>query len=857
MQVRKRNNQLVNMDLSKITQRVRKLCSSLTKVDPVRVAIGTVGSLYDGISTEEIDQIAARFANSLKLEEPEYDDLAGKILMSNLHKNTSPSFKATMIKLFEGKKLTPQMEFVVKHGDELDKMIIPQQDYSVTYFSFTTFVNQYAGKIIVPQTTANGVHLYSDGNVTLPKNMLTDLTGFKLLTKQVPFDRPQYMHMRVAVQLFADLDNVSESLSNISKHYKYHSAKYFTHATPTLQNSCTPTPQLDSCFLYSIGDSREEILKCVDDTAAISAKLGGIGISMSDIRPRGDIIKSTGSSASGVVAMMKMLDSTLMAFNQGGKRPGSGAIYIEPHSPDSLKVIQCRMGEVSPEEHCQNVFPALYISDLFMKRFINNEKWSFFSPVSAPGLSSVFDGMKVCKHCNYCNNVDYLDVFDVDPCDNHEFESKSVYTELYTKYEKEGRAFSTMPARNFEAYICKALRLTGTPYLVMKDAVNRQCMQMNVGTIKGSNLCAEIVQWFNTNSYANCTLASINLKMFVQGTEFDFEKLHEVAMFAAYSLNAVLHTTMYPVKECKINSDALFPIAVGVQGLADVFAMLKYPFISEEAQKLDIRIAETIYHAALQQSNLLAKVKGSYEFFENSPAAESILHFDKWSENRKALGVDHSIPFSGRFDWGILKSEIKKYGLRNSLLVAYMPTVSTSQLLDNCESFEPFPGVIWTKDTQSGLFLMTNRYFIEDMKKLNLWNETIRAKIAAASGIIRDIVEIPPHIREIYMDVWTCRQKDLQNRAALRQAFIDQAQSLNIYLTSDKISDAHIRAVLRNGYEQGLKTVSYYTKTRSDKKAMETSTSIVNNSIVNNSKVEQDVGNVCSRDNPDCESCSG
>jgi ribonucleoside-diphosphate reductase alpha chain len=862
MQVQKRNGTFEPVDLNKITARLANLAVGLSdKIDVIKVAINTVGGLYDGISTEEIDMIAARWATGLKLENPLYDRLAGNILISNLQKNTDPSFSRSFASVYPEPQ-TPAMKFIFDNAEELDKMIIPMRDYDdATYLSAITFINQYALTVERLVHDKRGVPVYiNKAGEKVPEDKLGDNRGgYKRFKTRIPADRPQYLKMRVAVQVFHHLPR-DEALRAISQHYKYTSLGYMTGATPTLQNSCSPRPQLAACFLYEMPDDREGILNTVTNTAFISALTGGIGISMTKVRNSNALIKSTGSSASGPVSMCRMISGSVLSFNQGGKRNGSCAVYIELHHPDFISFVKQADMTTPALERNENLQIALYVSDLFMKRYTAQEPnaiWSFFNPDETPELQACYDGMLVCKHCGYCENIDYLSVVklesicgsDTSSHEEHEFEERDMYTEYYTKYERLGYAVSTMRVRDFDKIVWKTIALRGFPYITFKDSCNRMNNQKNVGTIKGLNLCAEIKEWYSADSIASCILASISLPKFVVDGKFDFAKLHEIAEWATVYLNNVLDNNHYPVEECIKNAKSLRPIALGIQGLSNVTGMMRIPFISPEAEKIDLAIAETIYHAAVTASCNLAKTKGPYSMFEGSPASKGILQFDMWSNNRKRLGSDPTIPFSGMYDWEKTKADVMKYGLHNSLLVAFMPTVSTSQLMGNNESFEPPQNAIYNKKTQSGLFQMMDVQLAEHMIDVGLWTEKLRDRIAMNNGTIDGLAEVPQDIQDIHADIFHVKQIALQNRTAKRQAFVDQTQSHNVHLSDDKMNETALRTLFRNGWQQGMITGSYYTRTRTKAKPMETVTSKVLN--------EPEPVPQCLLDNPECESCSG
>lgn len=849
----------------KITDRINNLCSGLdATVDSTRVALTTIKNLYDGITTEELDKISARTAESLKLVHPDYSILAARILISNLHKTTPKKFSECM-KII-GEKLSIKSDrhykFIEDNAVALDNMIIDSNDYNFDYFGYKTLENSYLhkikeeligsdGKIILVDREGNVVPYSNISYTRRKKPVLRNGSGvivsmLHAKTADRVMDRPQYMYMRVAVAIYMDSDtNLGVVLENIKQCYKALSQMYFTHATPTLFNACSKIQQLNSCFLLGTDDSIEGIMKNLSHASFISKWAGGIGIHMNNIRCRESDIKGTNGKSSGLPKQLKIYNEAARCWDQGGKRLGAFAIYLEPWHGDIMKFLELKLNQGAETERARDLFYALWVNDLFVRRVEEDADWSLFSENTAPGLSDVYDGMDVCSKCGYCENINYAkfvhdhtadELDDVKPvpdvdqstCD-HTFEPVDAFTKLYTEYEEEGLAVRVVKAREVIDAICEMQRESGTPYICFKDHVNRMTNQSNIGTIKSSNLCAEIMEWSSDTSYACCTLASINLKKFiVEGKSadgvtkysFDYARLHDIVRMIARNLDIIIDVNTYPVDECEDNSQKFRPIAIGVQGLADVYAIMRIPFCSTEAADIDLKITETIYHAALEESCARAATHGPYSAWMGSPAARGELQFDLWLKNQLRINgpLAGANIFSGMYDWDIMKKSIMSTGLRNSLHVAYMPTVSTSQIMGNNESFEPFSSNIYTKTTLVGKFTITNNYMIRHLIELGLWNEEIKNKIINNNGSLAGITEIPAEVREIYKTVWEIKQTELMRRAALRSAFIDQSQSLNIHLMNN--SNALLRGVLINGWKLGLKTGSYYVRTQEASGAM-------------------------------------
>jgi ribonucleoside-diphosphate reductase alpha chain len=741
MLVIKRDGRRESVKFDKITARIEKLCYGLdTKyISPVEVAMKVINGLYDGVSTVQLDNLAAETAATLTTKHPDYAKLAARLATSNLHKVTSKSFSNTMKRLYtyvdpktgENAPLISRetWKIVRDHAAELDEAIIYDRDFSYDYFGFKTLERSYLMKI--------------DGKVV---------------------ERPQHMLMRVAVGIHG------EDIPAAIETYNLLSEKWFTHATPTLFNAGTPKPQLSSCFLLTMkDDSIDGIYDTLKQCAKISQSAGGIGLSIHNIRAKGSYIKGTGGTSNGIVPMLRNFDMTARYVDQGGgKRKGSFAIYLEPWHADVFDFLDLKKNHGKEEMRARDLFYAMWIPDLFMQRVENNEMWSLFCPNEAPGLADVW---------------------------GEEFER------LYDKYEKEGKARKQVKAQDLWFEILESQIETGTPYILYKDSANRKSNQKNLGTIKSSNLCTEIIEYTSKDEVAVCNLASLALPKFVtEDGKFDHQKLYEITKVVTRNLNKVIDVNYYPVEEARNSNMRHRPIGLGVQGLADTFIMLRMPFDSEEARRLNEDIFETIYFGAMEASMELAKVQGPYETFKGSPVSKGIFQFDMW-------GVT---PKSGRWNWEQLKQDVKKHGVRNSLLLAPMPTASTSQILGNNECFEPYTSNIYTRRTLSGEFIIANKHLMKDLIDLGLWNETMRQKLIATNGSVQPIPEIPQNIKDIYKTVWEISQKAIIDMSADRGAYICQSQSLNIHLKDPnfgKLTSMHFYA-----WKKGLKTGMYYLR---------------------------------------------
>ncbi len=744
MYVVKRDGRKEPIMFDKITARVRKLCYGLNSlVDPVKVAMRVIEGLYDGVTTSELDNLAAEIAATMTTTHPDYAKLAARISVSNLHKNTKKSFSETMKDLYEyvnprtGKKaplLSDEVYKVVSENAEtLDSTIIYNRDFGYDYFGFKTLERSYLLKL--------------NGKIA---------------------ERPQHMLMRVAVGIHLnDLDSAIETYELMSK-------KYFTHATPTLFNSGTPKPQMSSCFLLAMkDDSIDGIYDTLKQTAKISQSAGGIGLSIHNIRATGSYIAGTNGTSNGIVPMLRVFNDTARYVDQGGgKRKGSFAIYVEPWHADIFDFLDLKKNHGKEEMRARDLFYAMWIPDLFMKRVEADGEWTLMCPNECPGLFS-----------------------------NHSDE----FEKLYTQYEAEGKGRKTIKARDLWEKILESQIETGTPYMLYKDAANRKSNQKNLGTIRSSNLCTEILEYTSPDEVAVCNLASIALPMFIKNGEFDHKELFRVTKRVTKNLNKVIDRNFYPVEEARNSNMRHRPIGLGVQGLADTFIMLRMPFTSDEAKKLNQDIFETLYYAAVSASMEMAKEEGTYSSYEGSPISKGEFQHNLWGIKDEEL--------SGRWDWDKLRKDVKKNGVRNSLLVAPMPTASTSQILGNNECFEPYTSNIYTRRVLSGEFIVVNKHLLEDLVRLGLWNENLKQELMRANGSIQHIDVIPQEIKELYKTVWELSMKDIIDMSRQRGYFIDQSQSLNLFMENanySKLTSMHFYA-----WKSGLKTGMYYLRTKS------------------------------------------
>ena len=744
MFVVKRDGHMEPVMFDKITARIKKLCYGLNPlVDPVRVSMRVIEGLYDGVTTSELDNLAAEVAATMTTTHPDYANLASRISVSNLHKNTKKSFSQTMDDLYNyvnprTNKKAPLLsdevyKVIKKNAEKLDSTIIYNRDFNYDYFGFKTLERSYLLKL-------NGVTV----------------------------ERPQHMLMRVSIGIHLDdLDAAIETYTLMSK-------KYFTHATPTLFNSGTPKPQLSSCFLLTMqDDSIDGIYNTLKQTAKISQSAGGIGLSIHNIRATGSYIAGTNGTSNGIVPMLRVFNDTARYVDQGGgKRKGSFAIYIEPWHSDIFDFLELKKNHGKEEMRARDLFYAMWIPDLFMKRVESNEEWTLMCPNECPGLY-----------------------------DTHSEE----FEKLYLKYEKDQKGRKTIKARELWEKILEAQIETGTPYMLYKDACNRKSNQKNLGTIRSSNLCTEILEYTSKDEIAVCNLASIALPMFVKNNSFDHKELFKVTKRVTKNLNKVIDRNYYPVKEAENSNFRHRPIGLGVQGLADTFIKLRMPFTCDDAKTLNQEIFETIYFAALTASMEEAIKEGAYKSYKGSPISKGEFQHNMWGIKDDEL--------SGRWDWDGLRKEIKKNGVRNSLLVAPMPTASTAQILGNNECFEPYTSNIYTRRVLSGEFIVVNKHLLEDLVKLGLWTEELKQELMKANGSIQHIDGIPEDIKELYRTVWELKMKDVIDMARHRGYFIDQSQSLNLFMegaTMAKLTSMHFYA-----WKSGLKTGMYYLRTKS------------------------------------------
>ena len=782
MLVIKRDGRKETVKFDKITARIEKLSYGLNSdfVKTIEIAKKVIDGLYDGVSTQELDELAAETAATLTTKHPDFATLAARIAVSNLHKTTSKSFSSTMKRLYtyvnpktgeNASLLSKEVYGIInKNAALLDSSIIYDRDFSYDYFGFKTLEKSYLLKL--------------DGKVV---------------------ERPQHMLMRVAVGIHKDdIDSVLETYNLLSE-------KWFTHATPTLFNAGTPKPQLSSCFLLTMKeDSIDGIYDTLKQCAKISQSAGGIGLSIHNVRATGSYIKGTNGVSNGIIPMLRNFDMTARYVDQGGgKRKGSFAIYIEPWHSDIFEFLQLKKNHGKEELRARDLFYAMWIPDLFMKRVESNEDWSLFSPDEAKNLHETY---------------------------GEEFEK------LYEKYEKEGKARKTVKAQDLWFEILEAQIETGNPYILYKDAANKKSNQKNLGTIKSSNLCTEIIEYTSPDEVAVCNLASIALNKFVKDDlTYDHQKLYEITKVITRNLNKVIDVNYYPVEEARNSNLRHRPIGIGVQGLADTFILMRQSFDSPEAKQLNAEIFETIYFAAMESSMEIAQKEGPYKTYEGSPVSKGIFQFDMW-------GV---VPSSKRWDWTKLKREVKKHGVRNSLLLAPMPTASTSQILGNNECFEPYTSNIYTRRVLSGEFIVVNKHLLKDLIKLNLWNENMKDRLMESNGSIQGFEEIPEDIKQLYRTVWEVSQKSIIDMAADRGAYICQSQSMNIHMQDanfGKLTSMHFHA-----WKKGLKTGLYYLRTKAAADAIKFTIVKEEKSM---DKEEQQSAMQCSIDNQDdCEMC--
>ena len=789
MLVLKRDGRRESVKFDKITARIEKLCKGLNRdfVEPVKIAQKVIDGLYDGVSTVQLDDLAAEIAASMTTRHPDFAKLAARIAISNLHKVTSGSFSNTAKHMYtyvddktgeNAPLLSSETYGIIKrNAKKLDETIDYDRDFNYDFFGYKTLERAYLMRL--------------NGKIV---------------------ERPQHMLMRVSIGIHG------EDIEAATETYDLMSEKWFTHATPTLFNAGTPKPQLSSCFLLTMqDDSINGIYDTLKQCAKISQSAGGIGLSIHNVRATGAYIKGTNGTSNGIIPMLRNFDMTARYVDQGGgKRKGSFAIYLEPWHADIFEFLQLKKNHGKEELRARDLFYAIWISDLFMRRVEENGEWSLFSPDEAKGLED-----------------SYGEGFD----------------KLYKKYEQEGKARRVVKAQDLWFEILESQIETGTPYILYKDHANRKSNQKNLGIIKSSNLCTEIIEYTSKDEVAVCNLASISLSKFVREDKtFDHEKLYQITKVATKNLNKVIDVNYYPVEEARTSNMRHRPVGLGVQGLADAFVMMRLPFESEQAQCINREIFETIYYAAMEASMELAQVEGPYQTYKGSPVSKGIFQFDMW-------GVT---PNSGRWDWYDLKQRVKKYGVRNSLLVAPMPTASTSQILGNNECFEPFTSNMYVRRVLSGEFIVANKYLMHDLIGLGLWDDNMMNKIKVENGSIQNIAEIPADIKKLYKTVWEISQKTIIDMSADRGAYICQSQSLNIHLMNanfGKMTSMHFYA-----WKKGLKTGMYYLRTKAATDAIKFTVTKEENlqpKVVSVKEIDKNQQSIqCSLDDPEgCEMC--
>jgi len=786
MYVVKRDGRKESVKFDKITARIVKMCYGLDPlVSPEAVAMKVIEGIYDGVSTSDLDNLAAEVAAAKTIDHPDYALLASRIAVSNLHKETKKTFSEVMSDMYHyndpktGQKASliadDVFQIIQENKELLDSSIIYDRDFRYDYFGFKTLTRSYLMKL--------------NGKIV---------------------ERPQQMLMRVSLGIH------KMDVKSAIRTYDLMSDGWFTHATPTLFNAGTPKPQMSSCFLLTMKeDSIGGIYDTLKSCAQISQSAGGIGLALHDIRATGSYIKGTNGTSNGIVPMLRVFNDTARYVDQGGgKRKGSFAMYIEPWHADVFDFLDLKKNHGKEEQRARDLFYALWIPDLFMKRVKENAHWTLMCPHECPGLS-----------------------------DTHSAEFEA----LYTKYENEGKGRKTIQAQDLWFKILESQIETGTPYMLYKDAANSKSNQQNLGTIKSSNLCTEIIEYTAPDEVAVCNLASIALPKYVtENKTFDHDKLFEVTYQATLNLNKIIDENFYPVPEAKKSNMRHRPIGLGVQGLADAFIMMGLPFESEEAKALNREVFETIYYAAMTASKDLSKELGPYETFQGSPVSKGIFQFDMWN-----------VTPTNRWEWNLLKEEVKKFGVRNSLLLAPMPTASTAQILGNNECFEPYTSNIYTRRVLSGEFIIVNKHLLKDLVKAGLWNKDMRQKIMTANGSIQNISEIPQYLKDLYKTAWEISQKAIIEQAADRGAYICQSQSLNIFMENanfGKLTSMHFY-----GWEKGLKTGMYYLRTKAATDAIKFT---VEKNVAAEPAAEliedQQAAIACSLDDPDgCEMCSG
>jgi ribonucleoside-diphosphate reductase alpha subunit len=788
MYVVKRDGRKEAVKFDKITARIIKMCYGLDPlVSPEAVAMKVIEGIYDGVTTTVLDNLAAEVAASKTIDHPDYALLASRIAVSNLHKETKKTFSEVIDDMHH--YIDPKTgqnasliaddvyEIIVENRDLLDSSIIYDRDFRYDYFGFKTLTRSYLMKL-------NGIIV----------------------------ERPQQMLMRVAVGIH------KKDVQSAIKTYNLMSEGWFTHATPTLFNSGTPKPQMSSCFLLTMkDDSISGIYDTLKSCAQISQSAGGIGLAIHNIRATGSYIKGTNGTSNGIVPMLRVFNDTARYVDQGGgKRKGSFAMYIEPWHADVFDFLDLKKNHGKEESRARDLFFALWIPDLFMKRVKENGDWTLMCPHECPGLS-----------------------------DTHSAE----FEKLYTSYEKAGKGRKTIKAQELWFKILESQIETGTPYMLYKDAANAKSNQQNLGTIKSSNLCTEIIEYTAPDEVAVCNLASLALPKYVtENGTFDHDKLFEVTYQATLNLNRIIDENYYPVEEAKNSNMRHRPIGLGVQGLADAFILMGLPFESDEARALNREIFETIYYASMSASKDLSKELGPYESYAGSPVSKGIFQFDMWN-----------VTPTDRWEWNVLREEVIKHGVRNSLLLAPMPTASTAQILGNNECFEPYTSNIYSRSVLSGVFIIVNKHLLKDLVREGLWNKDVRQKIMTANGSIQNINEIPQRLKDLYKTAWEISQKAIIDQAADRGAYICQSQSLNIFMENanfGKLTSMHFY-----GWEKGLKTGMYYLRTKAATDAIKFTVdkTVEEEPAVSAKALEEDAAAIaCSLENPDsCEMCSG
>lgn len=789
MQIVKRDGRTETVKLEKISKRIERHCKDLKSVDPISIAQKVVQGLYDGVSSMELDKLAMETSYSMSVKHPEYDKLALRLAISALHKDTDSTFSSTMFRLSEVKDANGNskplidakvLKFIKKNAAVLDSAIDYNRDYNFDYFGFKTLERSYLLKI--------------NGKIV---------------------ERPQHMWMRVACGIHSD--DIDAALNT----YELLSTFKATHATPTLFNAGTPKNQLSSCFLVAMkDDSIAGIYDTLKEVALISQSAGGIGVHIHNIRSKGSPIYGTGGVSNGIIPLLKNFNETAKYVDQGGgKRKGSFAIYLESTHPDIFDFLDLRKNNGKEELRARDLNLAIWASDLFFKKVEADEDWHLMDPNISKGLADVYD----------------------------ETIEGGSYTNLYNKYVSEGKYVRVVKARDLWAAMLQAQIETGQPYITSKDAGNRKSNQKNIGVCKSSNLCAEIFEVSTPEETAVCNLSSISLPAYVEGKKgkrnYNFARLEETVKTLVENLDKIIDVEYYPVETAKRSNSNHRPTGIGIQGLADVFALMRMPWESEEAKKLNKDIAESMYYAAVRASCDLAKKKGAYNTFKGSPASEGVLQFDLWG-----------VTPSDRYDWAGLKKDVIKYGLRNSLLISHMPTASTSQILGNTECFEPITSNIYKRATLSGEFIQINKYLVDDLIELNLWNETLRQKIIASNGSVQGIAEIPDNLKQLYKTVWEISQRTIIDMAADRGAYTCQSQSMNLYFKDSnfaKLSSAYMYA-----WKKGLKTIVYYTRTTAAREAIKFTVDKEIEKQMQQTSEENLEGIACSLDNPEaCEMC--